>query len=201
MAIRRRGNDNITFNGMPTGYHLKDFWEWGFSDLLNNTLRGAYCEFIVATALGLDLSSCRTDWTAWDLTYPIQLLDGSEENTDIRLEVKSGAYLQSWNCGKLSNIVLSIRPTLSWDAIAGYSDSAIRHSDVYVFGLYAETDPAKADPAVLDGWRFYVVSTSFLNERFGDQKTLSLPSLLNICPNSTDYYGLKDAVLSCVRGG
>ena len=200
MTERRRGDENIMFDGMATGYHLSDFWEWAFSDLLNNTLRGAYCEFIVATALDLDLDSCRTDWSAWDLTAPLNWSDGREQRADFRVEVKSAAYLQSWSPNKVSRISFSIQPTRAWSADDGYSDSIQRNSDVYVFGLYAVTDPSCADPTVLDGWQFYVVNTNVLNDVLGDQKTISLPSLQKLCEKPTDYHGLKSAVYSCVRG-
>lgn len=33
---------------------LLDFWRWGFSDVLNNTTRGIFAEYLVATALGIE---------------------------------------------------------------------------------------------------------------------------------------------------
>ena len=35
------GNEHFTYDGMPVGILLNDFWAWNSSDLLNNTLRGA----------------------------------------------------------------------------------------------------------------------------------------------------------------
>ena len=198
MVNRRRGDENIVFNGMATGYHLSDFWEWSFSDLLNNTLRGAFCEFIVAASLDLDLDACRTDWTAWDLTFPHQWRDGDVIKDEVHLEVKSCAYLQSWEQTKPSNILFSIRPTLAWDSTTGYGDEVRRQSDVYVFGLYTVTDRSMADPMNLDGWRFYIISTQTLNDICGDQKTISLRSLERLDPIQTDYAGIRDGVLHCI---
>ena len=48
------GNEYFSYDDKPTGKLLADFWAWNSSDLLNNTLRGALAEFIVATALELN---------------------------------------------------------------------------------------------------------------------------------------------------
>lgn len=58
------GNEQFIFGNMPIGKILTDFWAWNSSDLLNNTLRGALAEFIVASALELDTDVCRKDWSA-----------------------------------------------------------------------------------------------------------------------------------------
>lgn len=50
--ITLTGNEHFTYDGMPIGLLLSDFWSWSSSDLLNNTLRGALAEFIVGSALG-----------------------------------------------------------------------------------------------------------------------------------------------------
>ena len=60
--MRKTGDEPIKFRGKDTGLRLRDFWSWGFSDLLDNTLRGSYAEFIVAAALGIDLSEARVNW-------------------------------------------------------------------------------------------------------------------------------------------
>ena len=162
---------------------------------MNNTLRGAYCEFIVAAALGLDLSACREDWTPWDLTVPKQWHDGEACSEAIHIEVKSCAYLQSWRQSKLSSIVFSIRPPLAWNEGVGYEQVARRQADIYIFGLYTITDREKADPLILDGWRFYVIPTSVINDHCGNQKTITLHALEKLNPQITDYSGVKDAVL------
>ena len=53
------GNEHFTYDGMPVGILLNDFWAWNSSDLLNNTLRGALAEFIVASAVGIDTNRSR----------------------------------------------------------------------------------------------------------------------------------------------
>lgn len=170
------GNEHFYFDDMPIGKLLSDFWAWNSSDLLNNTLRGALAEFIVATALELDTDTCRKDWSAYDLETP----------SGIKIEVKSSAYLQSWNPDRISDIRFNIRPTRAWDAETDFSDEVKRQSDVYVFCVYASK--VKEDtPLLLDQWEFYVLPTDVLNQRCGNQKTISLNSLLSLNPIKTNF--------------
>ena len=67
----------------------------------------------------------------------------------------------------------------------------------YVFCLFAEKDPAVADPMRLDSWVFYVLSTKVLDEHCGEQKTLSLNALLRLNPERVDFGELQAAVLRC----
>lgn len=201
MGIQKTGDEHIVFDGMPTGYLLSDFWRWSSSDLLDNTLRGTYSEFIVAAALDLDLSTGFEDWLPWDLTYPFQWKDATGAlHDDIRIEVKSASYIQSWAQSKLSNIIFSIRPTTKWEPGGHRSDERQRQSDVYVFCLYTETNRRLADPLILDGWEFYVVPTAKLDEICGAQKTISLNSLRQLDPIRADYSGIQAAVIQCIHG-
>lgn len=45
------GREEFTQNGKSTGYTVSDFWSWGYSELLNNTLRGVLAEFLVYASL------------------------------------------------------------------------------------------------------------------------------------------------------
>lgn len=177
------GNEQFLFGNMPIGKILIDFWAWNSSDLLNNTLRGALAEFIVASALELDTDVCRKDWSAYDL----------ETSSGIKIEVKSSAYVQSWNTDKISDIRFSINPTRAWDAETGFSDEVKRQSDIYVFCLYA-SKVRDESPLNLDCWEFYVLPTCILNQRCGNQKTISLSSLLALNPAKTDFGNLRYVV-------
>lgn len=189
MQKRKTGSEHLVFAGMPTGYLLSDFWAWHSSNLLDNTLRGSYCEFVVSAALGIGHDGVNEDWTPYDILL-------HHNGSEIRIEVKSAAYLQAWEQSKLSTIQFNIRPARVWSSDCGYSNTVQRNSDVYVFCLYTETDKAKADPLVLDGWDFYILPTKRINTLCGPQKTISLPSLLTLEPFKTDFSGLKAAVLT-----
>ena len=152
MTKQCTGDELIVFDDMPIGKSLSDYWRWNASDLLNNTLRGSYCEFIVSAALGVDLSGTNDDWTPYDISFPYNWVCNGESRDKVRIEVKSCAYLQAWRQGdgRLSSIQFSIRPTRAWDSISGYAEEVKRQSDVYVFCLYTETVRERANPLVLD---------------------------------------------------
>lgn len=177
------GNEHFTYDGMPVGVLLNDFWAWNSSDLLNNTLRGALAEFIVASAIGIDTTKAREDWTPYDL------LSGSGK----KIEVKCSAYLQSWNQERLSKIQFSIRPAHSWDAENDFSDDMQRWSDLYVFCLYASKDRNES-PLQLEQWEFYILPTYVLNEQCGEQKSITLNSLLSLSPVKATYEELQEAI-------
>ena len=67
-----------------------DFWQWSFSDLMQNTTRGILAEYIIATLLEID-HTVRNPWFAYDL----QLDDGKT------IEVKTMSLLQAWKQKRL----------------------------------------------------------------------------------------------------
>lgn len=79
------------------GRSLMDFWRWAHSDILSNSERGRLAEFIVAMALGID-KDFRKEWDAYDLLL--------KDNT--RVEIKSSAYLQSWNRPVFQRLFLTL---------------------------------------------------------------------------------------------
>jgi hypothetical protein len=103
------------------------FWQWSCSDLVGNALRGVLTEYIVATAVcGAD--KVRIEWDAYDIETP----------EGIKVEVKSGAYIQSWSQKKLSAIQFGIQQTQGWNAKTNnYSIQKARQADVYVFCVLA----------------------------------------------------------------
>lgn len=177
------GNEHFTYEGMPARILLNDFWAWSSSDLLNNTLRGALAEFLVASAIGVDTSRARQDWTPYDLLSP----------SGRKIEVKCSAYIQSWNTDRLSKIQFSIRPARSWDSENDFSDEVKRWSDLYVFCLYASKDRNET-PLHLEQWEFYLLPTSVLDNQCKGQKSISLGSLLSLSPIKTTYENLREAI-------
>lgn len=141
-----------------------DFHRYVFSDYLDNVVRGALGEYIVATALGVT-DAPLSSWQAWDITYQ-----------GIKIEVKTSAYIQTWKQRKLTPPKFGIPAKQLWSEDTGkYDGETKRHADVYVFCLYTETDLKNAREHILntDHWFFYVVSTVQLP----NQKTIGLTSL------------------------
>lgn len=200
MDSTKSGDESLLFQGKQTGFTISDFWRWGFSDLLDNVLRGTYCEFVVGAALGVDLSTGRTNWSPWDITFPYAWEDAAGRHDIIRVEVKNSSYLQSWNEGKLSKISFGIAPKEITDPVYGAMGEKKRQSDVYVLCHYKAQDRTTADPLVLDDWDFYVVPTKVLDKVCAGQKSIGLTSLQGLCHIKTDFSGIKDSVIRCATG-
>jgi hypothetical protein len=181
---RKTGGEPFELDGKSAPFNLINFWQWSSSDLPNNTIRGVLAEYIVASALGCH-NGTRVEWDAYDLIT----------KEGIKIEVKSAAYIQSWSQSKLSSIKFGIQPTKGWDATTNItSDIRERQADVYVFCLLEHKDQETINPLSLDQWEFYVLATSVLNERLGEQKSISLSSLLKLDPKVVAYGELSEAI-------
>jgi hypothetical protein len=164
----KTGNEPLIFDGKPVGFKLSEFWQWSVSDLVSNVTRGRLAEFIVATSLRVDLSIIRDEWQAFDLLTP----DG------LKVEVKSAAFVQSWNQKRLSSISFSTRATRYWDSKTNVQAKVPkRQADVYVFCLLKHTDKATIDPLELNQWEFHVLSTRELDSYKRSQHSITLKSL------------------------
>lgn len=181
---RKTGREKFHSKGIPLSHDLISFWQWSTSDLVSNTMRGILAEYIVAMAVG-EADNYRTEWSAYDI----------ESNEGIKVEVKSGAYIQSWSQKKLSNIQFNISPTHGWDSKTNiYSTKVVRQSDVYVFCVLQHKVQATIDPLNLDQWDFYVLSTKDLDQAVGDQKTISLGKLLELKPIAVPFGNLCESI-------
>ena len=164
----KSGDENLTFSGEDIGCKLIDFWKWSVSDLLSNTTRGIFAEFIVAKAMDIDLANDpRNEWNEYDLE--------TWEWGKIKIEVKSSSYLQTWDQKNYSNIIFSIKKRGAI-SIAKDKNTFFRPSDVYVFCLLDYKDKKTVDPLNMNQWSFYVVSTKIINEIFKDKNTITLKS-------------------------
>ena len=163
-----------------------EFWQWAYSDIVNNTNRGILAEFIVAKALG-SAEEVRTNWASYDV----------DTSSGTKVEVKSAAFLQSWEQVELSNPRFQIGKTWGWDQETGeYVDEPQRYADVYVFCLLAyQEDKRQLNPLDLSQWEFYVVATSRIEAEFGDRRSATLAQVRGLSPAfSVDE--LHDAVVA-----
>jgi hypothetical protein len=117
------------------GRSVCDYWQWAYSDLLSNTNRPILAEYLVGAALEA-LSGPRIEWDTTDLTY-----------RGLTIEVKSAAYVQTWEQKRLSAIRFEIAEHQRWNAETRlYEVGTCRHADCYVFCLLAEQDRNRVDP-------------------------------------------------------
>lgn len=171
---------------------IQDFWAWAYSDLTNNTLRGAYAEYLVGIALGAQALT-RRDWEPYDILTS----DG------IRVEVKTSAYLQSWKQKNLSKIIFGIPQTHKYDFKADAFDfnaELVRQADVYVFCVETCRTPDALNERDLSQWDFYVIATELINEKLGLQKTVSLSTLIRVGARKVSFSNLRQAVDEAYNG-
>lgn len=180
-AKPKTGNEYLTDNGEKTEYNLLSFWSWSVSDILSNATRGRFAEFVVGTAVGLDPKNLRDEWDAYDL----------KTDNGIKIEVKSAAYIQTWNQKKISTISFSIKPAKFWDAETFFEDlHPTRHADVYVFCHLKHLDQATIDPLKMEQWDFYVLPTFKLDQYERSQSSITLNSLRKLT-EPIEYSELK----------
>lgn len=183
---RKNGDEKFVCENETLPYNLQDLWCWCSSDLLTHSMRGILAEFITATALNVEINEPRDPWSSYDLVTP----------EGVKVEVKSGSYIQYWNQKKLTRIVFSIRKTNRFDN-QGYlvNEPARRRADVYVFCILANKDELTLNPLDLSQWEFYTVSSKLLDAAFSNQKTISFKRLQTVCSDKLRYDEVRKQVL------
>ena len=185
LTVERKNGDEpfLNANGSAT---LSDFWAWAYSDLMGNTERGKLAEYLVSLAMGC-ADGVSDNWSVFDVLSP--------EN--IKIEVKTSAYLQSWAQKKLSDIRFGVRETLAWDSTSNaYAATAERQADVYVFCVENCREQEVVNPLDLSQWDFYPVSTDVLNASIGQQKTIGLSTLVELGAKKCSFNELRTAILA-----
>jgi len=179
-----RGENPFIIKGVPYEYTLLDFWSWAFSDILTNTMRGIIAEFIIATALNIDIKKPRDGWLKFDLMY-----------RNFGIEVKSASYHQRWYQDKFSIISFNIQKRRAWDANTNkFETISRRQADIYVLTLLAEKDRDKVNPLNIDQWQFWVVEKSFFDNRKRSQHSITYNSLLKEIGEPISYSDIKIAI-------
>lgn len=157
--------------GIP-GATVGDFWSWAYSDILTNTTRAVYAEFLVASALGI-AGTIRREWGSFDLLYG-----------DQHVEVKAAGYIQSWAPPVAqAKVRFDVAKHYPWDPDTNrLGDVRVRSAHCYVFCVYTDTNRDRAFATVLDAsfWDFYVVATPDIERHIPNNKTISLAALRSI---------------------
>lgn len=183
----KTGKEPLILNNKATGIKLNTFWQWSTSDLLSNATRGKFAEFIIASAINIDLSKPRDEWAPYDL----------ETKEGIKIEVKTSAYLQSWYQKKLSNISFSIKAAQYWDSNGNQGNKG-RFSDIYVFCLLNCKDKTLVNPLDLSQWLFYILPTKEINNYKRSQTSITLKSI-NKITQPVKYNDVKKKIYELVN--
>lgn len=144
------------------GFSVKEFWQWAFSDLQQNNIRGILAEFLIAKALDINLG-LRLSWDDYDLMTS----DG------FKIEVKCGAYLQNWNQKKHSELVFGGLCGQAWDKVEGRRGGKAQYrADIYIFAVQNALTHDEYDALDLTQWEFYMLTKEQLEQR--NTKSMSL---------------------------
>lgn len=131
--------------------------------LIDNNLRGYWCEAMVAEALGEECSLVSGGWHAWDLQIGASSAACPER---IRIQVKNSANLQTWQSGKAARSDPSFK--LTYRRKPSYFDRDFPElpcenqgflCDVFILCLHMwENEGAidRADHRDPKQWQFYV---------------------------------------------
>lgn len=149
----------------PPTDDLDAFLRWNSGHLIENRIRCAYAEWLVYRALGLDLGEYRHEGAVVEVSHGA-----------ISIEVKSAAYVQSWQQSATSSISFAIEP---------------RNTMAYVFCLLAEPDPERVNPQDLSQWLFWVVPTRMLH---AERRSIGLQPLIRAHGEGLPYGELRAAV-------
>jgi hypothetical protein len=156
-------NSALSFGKHP----VSDFWQWAYSDLLQNTTRGVLAEYIVAVLLGVDKTP-RNPWLPFDL----KLNDGTT------IEVKTMSRLQAWLQKELSDPKVVISEKRSWNPDSGTMEQTPSlNADIYVICYFTSEEHSEADPLNLDQWNFFVLDKKEVSEVLKTSKSISLKTL------------------------
>lgn len=186
---RKTGHERFQMNGAELPFDLLGFWQWSASDLVDNVTRGVLAEYIVALDLGIADPGTRVTWDPYDLVTP----------EGIRVEVKSAAYIQSWEQRRHSAISFGIGRHSAWNARTNTYSEPDRHADVYVFAVLHHRDQTTLDPINLDQWIFYVLPTVVLNEQVPEQSQISLTTLSRLNPFEVRFGEIGNVIREAVR--
>ena len=164
---------------------ISDFWQWAYSDLMQNVERAVLAEYIVAALIGVD-NNLRVPWLAYDLKLP----NGKT------VEVKTMSKLQAWHQRRLSSPRVVIKPTRKWDPKTNVMEKEPKlHSDLYVICFFKADSHDTADPLNLNQWEFFVFTREAIKKLLMDRKSISLKLLKNLGIESINADGLSAKVL------
>ena len=153
-------------------FSILDFWQYGFSNLNSNVLRGSLAEFIIENLLK-DKSEVgvRNPWNDYDILYKNR-----------KIEVKCSSYIQDWDQEDFSKIIFSglKAKDLYWSkAVSEFNRDNKKDykADIYVLCLVNHKNPETLDLLNLDQWSFFILTKEELKNISNNSSSISITRL------------------------
>ncbi|MFM2357446.1 MAG: hypothetical protein RJA61_183 [Candidatus Parcubacteria bacterium] len=195
LPVRKLTGFEIFKNSGPQSFNVLEFWQYGFSSLNSNVLRGALAEFIVENALKQNKDiDVRSPWGDYDVLYQ-----------DIKIEVKCCSYIQDWDQNQFSKVLwsgLKAKELYYSEAVTKLSDlskTSSYKSDIYVLALFKHQDHASLDILDMNQWCFYVLSKSEIERITKSGNSVSLTRLEKEGLNEVSFAELKPTIKAIVK--
>lgn len=190
LPVRKLTGFEVFKNSGPKSFNVLEFWQYGFSSLNSNVLRGALAEFIVENALKQNNEiDVRSPWGDYDVLYQ-----------DVKIEVKCCSYIQDWDQNDYSIIKWSgLKATELYysDAVKKQSElsrSANYKSDIYVLALFKHKDHATLDILDMEQWCFYVLPKADIERITKSGNSVSLIKLKKEGINDVSFTELMPTI-------
>ena len=178
------GKEAFLFEGEAVGFNFLDFWKFHYSNIYD--LQDKIAEFIVSKALSVNEAQNDQYWTLWDVSY-----------RNKRIEVKETSYYHSFNQeGKVSKqrVFGITKANGSYDPAKSGNSEFCRQNDVYVFCLNTGDTRESSNPLNLNNWEFYIVPTVVINEKCGNNKTISLGRIKSLGFSAKRYDEIRTEI-------
>ena len=189
LPVKKLSGSELFKNSGNKKFSVLEFWQYGFSNLNSNVLRGVLAEFLVENALK-DVSniSIRNPWGDCDVIF--------EEKT--KIEVKCCSYIQDWDQKELSKISFAglKAKTLYWSsAVSEFPREPEDYkSDIYILALLKHQDPETLNILDMNQWCFYVLPKDELKRITKNGKSISIGKLEKHNIRPIHFTELKDRV-------
>lgn len=177
-------------------FSVLDFWQYGFSNLNSNVLRGAFAEFIVENALRTsEQIDVRNPWGDSDVIAP----NGKN------IEVKCCSYIQDWDQEDYSRISwggLKAKPLFYASTDRSLVEIKLKErpidykSDIYILSLFKHQDHATLDILDVDQWCFWVLTKDRIKEITKDGNSVSLIKLKKFNIEPIGFNDLNEVILN-----
>lgn len=172
IPVRKLSGTETFKNAGSKKFSVLEFWQYGFSNLNSNILRGVLAEFLVENALKDKKEiTIRNPWGDCDV-----MLDNGT-----KIEVKCCAYIQDWDQKELSKISFSglKAKSLYWSsAVSEYPREPEDYkSDIYILSLLKHQDPDTLNILDMNQWCFYVLAKDELKRITKNGKSISIGKL------------------------